>query len=161
MRNFKEGVDYWLCRRCHLDKSKPQRAKGHVLVCTYSTSSSISHLKNIHGIQIGEYESSELPQIQPQSSPSVDVRSPPLGVQGVPLAAVEPPVRRSRLEHDFDPVEFRRLLLCVFVKNNWPSTNVESRAVRELLIYTNPICEQFLPSAAELHEYYALNELLL
>jgi hypothetical protein len=145
MRNFKEGVDYWLCRRCHLDKSKPQRAKGHVLVCTYSTSSSISHLKNI----------------QPQSSPSVDVRSPPLCVQGVPLAAVEPPVRRSRLEHDFDPVEFRRLLLCVFVKNNWPSTNVESRAVRELLIYTNPICEQFLPSAAELHEYYALNELLL
>jgi hypothetical protein len=158
IRNFKEGVDYWLCRRCHLDKSKPQRPKGHVLVCTCSTSSSISHLKNIHGIQIGEYEPLEPPPIQPQSSPSVDIRSPPLGVQSVRLAAVEPPVRRSRLEHGLDPVEFRRLLLRVFVKNNWPLTDVESPALRELLIYTNPICEQFLPSAAEFHKYYALNE---
>jgi hypothetical protein len=74
---------------------------------------------------------------------------------------VESSVRRSRLEHDFDPMEFRRLLLRVFVKNNWPLTDVESPAFRELLIYTNLICEQFLPSAAELHEYYALNEPLL
>jgi hypothetical protein len=103
----------------------------------------------------------EPPPIQPQSSPSVDIRSPPLGVQSVPLAAVGPSIRRSRLEQDFDPMEFRRLLLRVFVKNNWPLTDVESPAFRELLIYTNPICEQFLPSAAELHEYYALNEPLL
>jgi hypothetical protein len=161
IHNFKEGIDYWLCQRCHLDKSKPQRPKGHVLVCTYSTSSSISHLKNIHGIQIGEYEPLDLPQTQPQSSPSVYVRSPPLVVQSVLLAAVNPPVRRNRLEHDFDPVEFKRLLLRIFVKNNWPITQVESLAFGQFLIYTNPICEQFLPSAAELHENYALNEPLL
>jgi hypothetical protein len=115
-------------------------------------------LKNIHGIQIGEYEPLEPAQNLPRSSPLVDVRSPPSFVESVPLAAVDPPVRRSRLEHGFDALEFRRLLLRVFVKNNWPFTRVEYPELRQLLIYTNPICEQFLPSADELHEYYALNE---
>lgn len=169
IHNVSEEVDYWLCKACHLDKAKPKRPKGHVLVCTKSTSSSISHLKNIHGIQIGEYEPIDLPQSQYQSPPQSQLQSQPQSQpqgpsqrrpQSPPLLAVPSlSTGHKRTADGFDSEEFLRLLVRCFVKTKWPFTMIESPEFRHLLIYSLPRCEEHLPSsAAELHELYALKE---
>jgi hypothetical protein len=143
IHNINENVDYWLCRRCHLDKSKPQ---SHMLVCTHSTSSSISHLRYIHGVHLGEHEAVEPPQTQQNPSAPVAAITPR------PTSGLEP----ETLE--FDLVRFLHLMLRLFVKQGLPFELIESPEFKQLMIYTNPKCKEFLPSAAELHELYALHE---
>ena len=130
-----EGLDYWICKLCHIGPNKPSNPSNFSYICTQATSSPIEHLKLRHRLgkhgQIAQERSLRSTPSRGQSS-----------IDGYYVAAAE----RNASAMAFDAGVFRGLITRMFIEEQLPLSKVEAPAIRDILTYLNPCYKVAIPS---------------
>jgi hypothetical protein len=139
-----DGLEYWICRLCHLAPKRPRNPVRFSYPCGKATSSAAHHLKEFHSIGPDGVISRTAP-----STPSHG------GAQSVLDSYCAAAAERNAAAEAFDYETFKGLLVRTFVVEQIPLVKVESQALKDLLIYCNPRCKAALPGRTTLKRYIA------
>jgi hypothetical protein len=135
-----DGLEYWICRLCHNAPRKPRIATPFAYICGKATSSAAHHLKDRHSIGPEGTIARTAPSTPSQSM-----------LNGYCSGAAE----RNAAAEAFDYETFKGLITRLFTVEQLPLHKVDSKALRDLLIYCNPRCRAALPARNTLKRYIA------
>lgn len=138
-----EGLDHWVCKKCHTAPTKPKRPWNHLFKTSQQTSGPIGHLRDMHAI------------VQPGGTPvrpRKAVATPSGGSRQASITGFTSSSARGS-EAPFDFEVFKGLLLQLFTSRSLPFELVEDRAFRSLLTYCQPLLNDCIPSRRTLRRY--------
>jgi hypothetical protein len=139
-----EGMDHWVCRKCHTASARPKRPWNHLFKTVQQTSGPIYHLRDMHGIT--------QPGGTPVRARKGAATTPSSGSRQASITGFTSSSARGS-EAPFDFEVFKGLLLQLFTSRSLPFELIEDKAFRSLLTYCQPLLNDCIPSRRTLRRY--------
>jgi hypothetical protein len=139
-----EGMEHWICRKCHTGPLKPKKPNGHLFKTTTQTSGRSTTYATYTALYHQELR--QYVHVGPSATPSGSRQASITGFTAPSTGA-----RNSDGSFDYDV--FKGLLLQLFTTRSLPFALIDDEAFRSLLIYCQPLLNDCIPSRRTLRRY--------